>query len=73
MLPWQQAPTQGAVTHMLFQLVHQFVPLPLEGQHLLLGFLFIGSRQFQQCYISVFLADGRQQSLLSEGEIKGRR
>lgn len=55
-------------THVLFELVHQFVPLPLEGHHLLLGLLFIGGRQFQQCNISIFLADGCQQSLLSEEE-----
>lgn len=53
---------------MLFELVHQFVPLSLEGKHLLLGLLFIGGRQFQQCNVSILLTDGCQQSLLSKGE-----
>lgn len=74
-LPWQPATVQTEIsltlccsTNVLFELVHQFVPLPLEGQHLLLGLLFIGGWQFQQGNISIFLTDGCQQSLLPEEE-----
>ena len=49
---------------MLLELMHQLVALPLESHHFLLSLLLIGCRQFQQCNISIFLADGGKQCLL---------
>lgn len=59
---------QSCSTNVLFELVHQFVPFPLEAQHLLLGLLLAGGRQFQQSNVCIFLTDGCRQRLLPAEE-----
>lgn len=50
--------------HLLFELLHQSVFLPLQQSHLILGLLLLRGRQLQQGDVSVLLADSSQQRLL---------
>lgn len=51
-------------SYLLLELMDQTVLLPLQGRHLLLGFLLLGRGQLQQGDVGVLLANGCQQRLL---------